>query len=147
MATNEIHFPLMFKIKQTATAGSQFDGTLPTSTRTFDGRLVKYATHTAGGLLDPHAELEYIGHGGLALDVIELYLGLDGANTAWDIHKVDADGVEALWIEGEVGTEGEQFWLRGDCPPLLPGEKLKVTTTDCAAAIPLWGIFAPAEGV
>lgn len=119
-------------IRQQITAGNQFDGTAPGSAPTFADDIYKFAAATAGGLFDPTDTAKYSFPQKEALELIDVGLTLVG-QSAWSLSLVDPDAVERVVFSGTTetsfaSTEETQVII-------LPGSKLKLTTTGATGAL------------
>jgi len=116
---------------QQIAAGSQFDGTAPTGTKTSATGKVSFPEAATGGLFDigPVDPGHVMG--------ISLYAAgagdLAGAAQTWTISKITAEGDEHKLFSGTTETEfvmhANQRFL------MLPKEKIKVVTTGMTAAM------------
>lgn len=111
-------------ILQAITAGNDFDGTLPTGAGRA-GEIETFPAAAAGGLFDFGQANSVVVSG------VRLFLG---GQTSWDLKIVSVSGVEYTWL---TGTTESSFIAAGkDIElPLLPGEKLKLTTTGASTAM------------
>lgn len=116
-------------IKQLITATNDFDGQLPSTTPAYDAatRLETFPTDTQGGLFD-FEQTEPIVVTGVDLKL--------GGQTTWTLSRVHSDASEVVWLvsvpppETSVVVGGSDEQLR-----LLPGQKLKLVTTNATAAL------------
>ena len=119
-------------IRQEITATNDFDGTAPSGAPTFSNDIYAYIAEAAGGLFDPTDTTNYAFPQGEALELIDVGLKL-GGQSAWALSMVDPDANERVIFSGTnetsfASTEETQVII-------LPGGKLKLTTTGATAAL------------
>jgi hypothetical protein len=111
-------------MEQRITAGSDFDGSLPTTELVREDGLEAYPEDSQGGLFDMELRAPVF--------VRSVELKLDG-QTAWTVHKRDREGDELLIL---CGTDETDFLTTyGDSFVLTNKQKLVVRTTGASAAM------------
>lgn len=105
-------------------AGSDFDGTLPTTEVVLGDGLEAFPPDTKGGLFDFELTAPVF--------VRSVELKLDG-QTAWTVHKRDKENDELLILCGT--TETDFLTTVSDSFVMTPKQKLVVRTTGASAAI------------
>lgn len=113
----------IFIIQQKISAGNNFDGTLPTTTPTYEQDIMRFPVHTAGGLF------EFDRTGPHEIRSIELILG---GQSAWSISKEDSEGDEIVILSG---TTEVSIITTVDRTVIYEAEKILVRTTGATGAL------------
>jgi len=116
-------------IEQRITATQDFTGVAPTGVRTNANGMERYsnldaeAANAVGGLFN----FEQV-H---AIELKQVFIKL-GGQSAWSLKLVDADGVETTL---DSGTNETIYHNRTLDLIMMPGDKLKIETTDATGAL------------
>jgi len=115
-------------IEQKIAAGSNFDGTAPTTTRVNEKDMERYPEDTVGGLFEFGLDRP--------TDLIQVMIKFGGQAT-WSLSLVDADDVEIVLASG---TTEASFFSTTDVGPLaglllLEGQRLKLVTAGASTAM------------
>ena len=104
-------------IEQKIAAGSQFDGTAPTTTPATGNDMLSYPEDTVGGLFD---------FGNTSPILIHQIAVRLGSQSAWTIEIEDVDGIA---VEVASGTNESSLLLTDLDLIVLQGQKLLIKTT------------------
>ena len=122
-----------FAIKHQITAGSQFDGQVPSTTPAEENGVVVYPTDTQGGLFE-------FGMDAVPVALFEVMVKL-GGQTSWTLKIIDGSTAFDL----ASGTTEAQYLYRPDEPViLLPGQKVELKTVGASAAMWATAVYSRA---
>ncbi len=124
---------MSFAIKHQISAGSDFDGQVPSTDPTESNGVVTYPADTQGGLFE-------FGMDTVPVSLFQVLVKL-GGQTSWTLEILDG----AQTFELASGTTETEYLYRPDEPViLLPGQKVELNTSGASTAMWATAVYARA---